>query len=171
MFPEVKSMFKGAELSEDGKYRYVLERRWGEGPSAWWVMLNPSTADDQVDDPTIRRCISFSKREGCGSLRVLNLYAMKATNPVELAKSPSHLGSYNSQLLVEASYASRAGALLIVAWGAHPMAVKGAGSVERMFEAAGAKCLGFTKSGQPRHPLYVRNDQPLVPWHWGTHIK
>jgi hypothetical protein len=161
---------KDARLSADRKYRYTLDRHWGDGPVAWWIMLNPSTADALVDDPTIRRCISFSKREGCGSLRVINLYALRATDPTELARSPYPQGADNSALLVEASYAARAGALVVVAWGAHPMAAKGAGSVERMFQAAGAKCLGITKAGQPRHPLYVRNDQPLVAWRWGTHI-
>ena len=155
-----------AWLSECGQYRWSLDRTWGSGPIAWWVMLNPSTADAEVDDPTIRRCVAFSKREGCGSLHVTNLYSLRATDPAELALHKDPKGEQTTDLLVEASYHARAGGLVIVAWGAHPMAVKGAGSVERMFQAAGAKCLGTTKQGQPKHPLYVRSDQPLAPWRW-----
>lgn len=159
-----------AWMSDSGQYRWTLTREWAPGPTAWWIMLNPSTADARLDDPTIRRCISFSKREGCGSLLVTNLYSLRATDPAELAKHRDPKGSETAQLLINASYHARGGGLTIVAWGAHPMAVKGAGSVERMFQAAGAKCLGITKAGQPRHPLYVKGDQPLVPWRWGTHI-
>lgn len=160
-------LVRDAWLSDCGQYRWTLSRTWdASGPVAWWIMLNPSTADASIDDPTIRRCISFSKREGCGGMMVSNLYSLRATDPAELAKHPDPQGFETKSLLVDASYHARAGGLVIVAWGAHPMAVKGAGSVERMFQAAGAKCLGITKKGQPKHPLYVRSDQPLVPWRW-----
>lgn len=157
-----------AWISGCGQYRYMLTRRWDERPTAWWVMLNPSTADAELDDPTIRRCIAFSKREGCGALAVLNLYALRATDPAELDRHHDPQGPENSNLLVAASQEARTGALVVVAWGAHPMAARGAKRVERMFQATGAKCLGITKKGQPRHPLYVRGDQPLVPWRWGA---
>ena len=153
-----------AVISPCGQYRYTLTRRWNDGPMAYWIMLNPSTADATEDDPTIRRCVGFSKREGCGALTVVNLYALRATDPAALAKHPDPRGPDNAAVLVDTSYAARRGALVVAAWGAHPMAVKGAGSVERMFAAAGAQCLGTTKAGEPRHPLYVKADQPFQPW-------
>ena len=154
-----------ASLSICGQYRYDLTRWWGDGPWATWVMLNPSTADATTDDPTIRRCIGFSKREGCSGLRVVNLYALRATHPKELARhADPDGGPENSWALAEASAAARSGELVIVAWGAHPMAEQKAHQVGPRFEDAGAFCLGRTKSGQPRHPLYVRADQPLEPW-------
>lgn len=150
-----------ARISECGQYRYSLGRRWDDGPTAWWVMLNPSTADATEDDPTIRRCVSFSKREGCGALIVVNLYALRATDPKALAKHPDPIGPENDTVLVHTSYEARSGGLVIVAWGANPMAEPQA---RRMFAATGAQCLGTTKAGAPRHPLYVKGDQPLIPW-------
>lgn len=161
---------KDAWISDCGQYRYTLTRRWDHGPMAWWVMLNPSTADAMLDDPTIRRCASFSRREGAGAMTVVNLYALRATDPADLARHREPRGEGNLDLLVGVSYKAREGELVVVAWGAHPMAEKGSGNVNKMFAAAGAKCLGRTKAGHPRHPLYVKGDQPLVPWRVGAHI-
>lgn len=73
---------RGAVISDDGRYRYRLWRTWApELPRMAWIMLNPSTADAEVDDPTIRRCVGFAKREGCGGIEVVNLYAYRSTDP------------------------------------------------------------------------------------------
>lgn len=159
-----EQMERTATLSECGTYRYRLGRRWGNGPAVTWVMLNPSTADADVDDPTIRRCIGFARAWGYDAIEVVNLYALRATDPKALSAARPARDQENASVLVEASYKARAGGLVVVAWGAHPMAVRGAGSVERMFAAAGAECLGRTKGGHPRHPLYVRTETLLEPW-------
>lgn len=73
-----------ATVSEDGLYRYDLGRRWTDGPLLGYVMCNPSTADDVIDDPTIRRCIGFAKREGLAGIVVRNLWAYRATIPFDV---------------------------------------------------------------------------------------
>ena len=81
-----------AVISQDGLYRYHLERRWSDAPFLTFVMLNPSTADAEIDDPTIRRCVGFSKREGAGGIAVVNLYAFRATSPADLRQASAPYG-------------------------------------------------------------------------------
>jgi hypothetical protein len=84
---------RGCVLSPDGLYRYLLWRTWNPKANTMvWLMLNPSTADAMNDDPTIRRCIGFAQREGCGSIQVLNLYALRATKPKHLFDHPDPEG-------------------------------------------------------------------------------
>jgi hypothetical protein len=85
---------RGATLSDCGRYRYRLWRRWADGPTVLFVMLNPSTADADVDDPTIRRCIGFARSWGAGALEVVNLYAWRATQPAELKAAVGPVGEY-----------------------------------------------------------------------------
>ena len=80
-------MKRSAEISECGKYRWWLRRRWADGPVVCFVMLNPSTADAEQDDPTIRRCIGFAQAWGCGALEVRNLFPFRATNPADMLKA------------------------------------------------------------------------------------
>ena len=159
-----------AVISGDGVYRYQLHRRWADGNTALWIMLNPSTADAHVDDPTIRRCVSFSNREGCGALTVVNLYALRATNPKELLTHPDPCGPLN-WLNIEQCLNDPANGVIIAAWGSW----KGQRSYARTpadgfrgqngpLANRNVKCLGVTSRGYPRHPLYVRADQPLVAW-------
>lgn len=78
-------MERAAEFSGCGRYRYSLRRRWADGgPPACWIMLNPSTADAEKDAPTIRRCIGFSKAWGHNALVVVNLFALRSTDPTAL---------------------------------------------------------------------------------------
>jgi hypothetical protein len=157
MFGEVS---KGAKISEDGRYRYALLRRWGDGPFVTFVMLNPSTADAEVDDPTIRRCIGFAKRWGFDALHVVNLFALRATDPRELAKADDPIGPENDLYLMRHALAEGP---MVAAWGAHPMARERAKAfTDRMFVRWSA--LGTTADGYPRHPLYVRADAPLIGW-------
>lgn len=154
LFPD--EMQRWALLSEDGVYRYRLGRSWGHGPPLLFVMLNPSTADANIDDPTIRRCIGIAKREMCVGVEVVNLFALRATDPAALSLHPNPVGRGN---LGEIHSAVRDARAVVVAWGAHPMAR----SVIPVFDRP-VYCLGTTKDGSPRHPLYVRADQPLIPW-------
>lgn len=159
--------------SIDGPYRYWLERSWwerdrprGDIDMLTFVMLNPSTADDKVDDPTIRRCMAFARREGAHTLHVLNLYALRATNPAELLTHPDPVGIGNDACLADvARHHDRF--KTVVAWGAHRMATTERTSIlVDSARAAGTTlwCLGRTKDGHPRHPLYVKATQPLEPW-------
>lgn len=157
---------KAAEISGCGTFRYRLTRYWGPGKFMPFVMLNPSTADAEVDDPTIRRCMSFARREGAGGIVVGNLCAFRSPSPSDLDKAPDPFGLGNQDALINIALAAAADGMPIVcAWGAH-----GAGRGDRyavnLFQAEGAKmvCLGTTAWGHPRHPLYVKGDQPLVPY-------
>lgn len=159
-------MIRDAWLSDCGTYRWTLERSWGEGPAAWWVMLNPSTADALVDDPTIRRCVGFSQREGCGGLTVVNLFGLRTTRPVHLGEHADPIGPETPRLLRRAAAHAAGGGLTVVAWGAHQITRWLSVHTLAQFSDGSAFCLGKTKDGHPRHPLYVKADQPLVPWGW-----
>ncbi len=150
-------------------YRFYLWRRVGvyavEPTCLTFVMLNPSTADDTDDDPTIRRCKHFATREGFGSLTVVNLFPLRATDPEDLWKSPDrNLHNHeNDKRIREAMHASEA---TVFAWGADKRAVARGREVLALAHGLGIKpqCLGTSKDGHPRHPLYLKNDAPLRPW-------
>lgn len=161
-------MGKGAVISDCGTYRYWLHRMNDcEDPefatSAVFLMLNPSTADASLDDPTIRRCRRFAKDWGHDGLVVGNLFALRSTDPDQLLTHADPVGPHNDNWL---TLMAERHATIVCAWGAHPMAVKRGAEVARMLTDAGAElwCLGTTKSGAPRHPLYVRADQKLIKW-------
>lgn len=156
-------MMQGAKISDCGQYRYALTRYWGDGPMAGFIMLNPSTADATLDDPTIRRCIGFAKREGCGSLVVVNLYALRSTNPSALRGHLHPIGPEWRKHFDEAI--AHVDGPLIAAWGADPSVAAQRFTVQQVLRKAGraAVCLGKNKDGSPKHPLYVRGDAPLVP--------
>lgn len=157
----------GAILSPCGVYRYHLWRRWDETlPTMVWVMLNPSTADATEDDRTIRRCIGFAKREGCGGISVRNVFALRATDPAELLKHPDPFGPENEDHLLAARNVSLM-AVLVLGWGTK---IK---RLVRYYQRAASclavqspKCFGVTKDGDPRHPLYLKGDAELAPWKW-----
>lgn len=152
---------KTAILSLDGLYRYRLGRRWGDGDPLVWVMLNPSTADADVDDPTIRRCVNFTKAWGFDALTVVNLFAYRATDPkaLQLADDPVGRANYRH---VRRAVDEAAG--IVCAWGANARKVPQFRHAPDISEIAGLRplfCLGVTKDGSPRHPLYVKADTPL----------
>lgn len=138
----------------DGPYRYRLWRTWAPTlPRCVFVMLNPSTADANQDDPTIRRCIAFATTWGYGSLDVVNLYALRATDPRELRRTD--VDPYGGPRNWDTCCAAFAQAQLVVAaWGVHGSrhprgrGLFGIPSLE-------LHVLGLTKGGFPKHPLYV----------------
>jgi hypothetical protein len=150
---------RSAVLSPCRRYRYALYRRWAVGPQALWVMLNPSTADESLDDPTIRRCIGFSKAWGYGGLAVGNLFALRATDPQSLYRDPDPVGPQNDVRLYNLI---RESDLVIAAWGNHG-AYQGRGIIVRTF-CQGWQVLGLTKEGQPRHPLYLAAATRPIRW-------
>lgn len=142
----------------DGEYRFALERRWAEGPSLLFCMLNPSTADGMKDDPTIRRCVGFAKFNQFAALAVVNLYAFRATEPELVFKAADPVGLGNDTYIDK--YAKACGGI-VAAWGTlgHPDRVR---DVMRILEAhQPVYCLGRTKDGHPRHPLYVDGKRKL----------
>ena|ERR1700726_215647 len=156
---------KSASISPCGTWRYRLTRHWAADYMLPFVMLNPSTADAEVDDPTIRRCMSFARREGAGGLVVVNLFALRSPSPVRLREVNDPFGPGNAAALKEVEkYSIRLSVPIVCAWGAHGTFHGGNNAAVRIFQEAGAHlvCLGKTKEGHPRHPLYVAADQPLV---------
>lgn len=155
---------RGAIVSDCGLYRYQLWRRWAHGPEMVFVMLNPSRADSVVDDPTLRRCIGFAKREGAGGLKVVNLFAYRSTSPKALARAEDPIGPENDQHLCLALATPSDGewGMVVAAWGANPIAPSRAPVVHQL--RASLFCLGRTACGAPRHPLYVAQDTPFEPF-------
>jgi hypothetical protein len=154
---------RGAELSEDGVYRYELTRRWSTAPRDVWIMLNPSTADADLDDPTIRRCIGFSRRWGAGAISVVNLFALRAVDPNALRRHPDPIGPDNDTAIARAVQVARGtGGRVIAAWGTHVMTVHRARRVRPLIGEP-LLALGLTRGRHPRHPLYVRGDAQLIP--------
>jgi hypothetical protein len=147
-----------AILSPCGLHRYRLERAWDNSSlrrPCVFIMLNPSTADGLQDDPTIRRCVRFARSWGYNHLVVVNLFSYRATDPDELLKSPAPVeGPRNMEYIWDATV--QAG-LIVAAWGAQGCLF---GQDRRVLDTIthDVRCLGTTKSGQPRHPLYVRGD-------------
>lgn len=151
--------FGGATLSADKRYRYRLWRTIGSGSrTILFVMLNPSTADASVDDPTIRKCRGFAQRLGFDRIEVVNLFAWRATDPKELPKAVEPVGRENDQTILERALAAQ---LVIAAWGAtefkNGMVTRRAREVRQLLTGAGVtvQCLGRAQNGEPRHPLML----------------
>lgn len=165
-----------AWLSDDGRLRYALGRTWGPAAPLGFVMLNPSKANHLDDDPTIRRCVGFAKREGAGGIVVCNVSPLRATDPADLyreAEANADLGlvtGYYSIVADELRPCSR----IVLGWGA--MAGASIAARMRLQMYAGALCLrlrdehhalwclGTSADGSPRHPLYLAAAAPLVEW-------
>lgn len=150
----VPLMRRTAVISADEQYRYELTRSWGfsdDDPYVLWVMLNPSTADADIDDPTIRRCIGFTREWGFQRLVVVNLFALRSPDPKALEKANiDPVGPTNDQYIAKNA---KAASLIVAAWGAHRMIRSRAMTVKNRLPFP--MCLGKTKDGYPRHPLYV----------------
>lgn len=165
LLPDVEDgVVKDAVISPCAQYRYELTRIWDvTGPLLEFVMLNPSTADASIDDPTIRRCIAFAKLWGYGGIVVRNLYALRATNPqVLLNYSGNAYGPRNDEFI-----GSVGGYCTIAAWGAHaatltPNAIATI-TVLKMCRPR-LYCLGTNANGSPKHPLYVPSSRTPTRW-------
>lgn len=155
-----------ATLSPCGRYRYTLTRRWApHGPVCVLIMLNPSVADAQIDDPTIRRCMDFARQLGCSALHVVNLYAYRATDPAQLRIVDDPIGVDNHMHLRSAAVMARdTSGHLIAAWGAHADPDRAAAVAAEAAAIAPLHCLGRTKHGIPRHPLFLPKTAKLTPW-------
>lgn len=147
--------------SQQGSARFWLERKWREdGRLVAFIMLNPSTADDANDDPTIRRCIGFSKSWGYGGLIVVNTNPMRSTNPRRTPEPTEFDLRDNDEHLRRAAFWAEK---IVCAWGSHVRAEYEQRALDVLAEYA-LHHLGLTKAGKPRHPLYLRGD--LQPTEW-----
>jgi len=160
-------MKKHATISDCGKYRYRLWRKWGHGSPLLFVMLNPSTADHEIDDPTIRRCLRFADAHGYGELEVVNLFAYRATDPNDLKRAGYPVGPENDQHIAAAVHEAAA---VCLAWGSNAAGLERPGVVLQQLRALGVKpqCLRITRSGYPQHPLMLPSDCRLMPFPAGT---
>jgi len=152
---------RDAVISDCGKYRYLLRRTWDYGkPRALFVMLNPSTADAEVDDATIRSCIRLCKSLDYGSFEVVNVFAWRATKPDELLTATDPCGPGNKDHIIRALARCD---IPICAWGAWPPAETAADYIRSAIRASrpAAFCFGRTASGAPKHPLYIKSGTPL----------
>lgn len=157
-------MNRTATLSQCGHFRYRLTRWWGDGKTLLWVMLNPSTADADQDDPTIRKCIRFAKAHGYDALQVVNLFAYRATSPRDLRDAGWPVGPENDDWIQDAAWEADG---ICLAWGAFASRTPRAGEVIRLLRKASAtplQCLHVTQDGHPSHPLYLPGDTRLRPF-------
>lgn len=153
-------LHKSAILSPDRMYRYTLSRTWSDLlPGVCFVMLNPSLADAEQDDPTLRRCIGFATRWGFGRLEVVNLYAYRSPYPTDLRLAPDPIGPDNDTYIARASGTA---ALTVVAWGV----LGHIGPLRRdiLPLLTDPQCLAITRTGAPKHPLYVAGANDPIPY-------
>jgi len=146
-------------ISRCGRYRYALWRRWADGPQVLFVMLNPSTADQREDDPTIRRCIGLAARWGYAAVAVGNLFAFRTPSPRVLRRAAHPVGRANDRWLQRLAAES---GRMIAAWGNDGTLLGRDVQVRSML--APLYALSLTRCGQPRHPLYVPNSVVPRPW-------
>lgn len=144
----------GAEFSLCEQYRYLLWRKWGEMPPATFIMLNPSTADEVKNDPTVERCERRARAMGFGGLRVANIFALRSTDPSALYTHNDPTGPDNDDAILES--VTGAG-LVICAWGKHGNLNQRGQKVLQLLCGAGIAphYLKLNNDGTPKHPLYV----------------
>lgn len=168
-------------FSEDRKYRFILWRKWdlprglpygrmgengfesvplkGQNDFAMFIGLNPSTADETEDDPTIRRCIAFAKSWGYGAICMANLFAYRATQPKDMMQVAEPIGLSNGDHLIRIA---REASEVVACWGQDGCFNHRDADVIALFEMSGLasklRCIGINKDGTPKHPLYLPKD-------------
>jgi len=153
----------GAVFSPCKLYRYRLWRTWGDTAPAVFVMLNPSTADEVENDPTVERCERRARAMGFGGLRVANIFALRSTDPSALYTNDDPVGPENDAAILE----SLAGAGLVVcAWGGHGNLNQRGQAVLNLIRSVGIvpHYLKLNNDGTPKHPLYVGYDVKPKAW-------
>lgn len=153
-----------ADYSDCMAYRYALTRVWGTGAKALFVMLNPSTATEVQNDPTVERCERRARTLGLGAFRVVNIFAFRATDPLAMRATADPVGPQNdAAILAGVDWADQ----IICGWGGHGAHLGRGERVEEMLRRAAQPLfhLGLTKGGQPKHPLYI--GYQVQPQLWG----
>jgi len=156
-----------ALYSDCERYRYALTRVWDASePRLLFIMLNPSKATERQNDPTVERCERRARVLGYGALRVMNIFAWRETDPKKLRRAAEPVGEENDTLLLQGlTWADR----VIAGWGVHGDHLGRGPAVEALLRGAGADllCLGLSKAGHPRHPLYIGYAKSPKPWQAG----
>lgn len=154
------SEYSGATFSDCRKWRYVLWRRWDKNNPKMiaFIGLNPSTADETENDPTVRRRIGYAKRWDYGGMYMLNLFAFRATDPKKMKKVQDPVGKDNDRMIAVCAFKADK---VVFCWGNHG-AHRGR-SQEIRKKIGPAECFGFTKAGEPKHPLYLRAGLETIP--------
>lgn len=161
----------GAEISDDGLYRYTLTRQWDDGQCVAWLCFNPSTADATEDDASIRKMVGFSKRWGYGRMVVLNLFAVRSRDPKAVGRmGVSAEGPLNDYWTIQSLRECRE---LICAWGCAQHAPNINKRIEHICNMIDSRCiplkrncLGYRQDDHPRHPLMLKYDTPREPFIW-----
>ncbi len=166
---QTDSIQRTASFDVTGQYRYSLSRHWqAKGPHAVFVMLNPSRADAERDDPTIRACMQFAQRWGYGGLTVVNLFGYRTPEPKVLTTVDDPIGAdCDRTLLAAASTADR----IILAWGNWGTLLGRDRAVLDLLQPYADRlyCLGVNRTAQPRHPLYIK--RTTVPQRWSVGLQ
>ena len=143
-----------AQFSPCRTWRYTLTRRWADGRTVCFVGLNPSTADETTLDPTCRRCVGFARAWGFGAYVMTNIFAYRSTDPKALLAVDDPVGPENDVAIRRVAFDA---SLVIAAWGVHGALNDRGAQVVKMLQEIGVAvfCLGTTKAGHPKHPLYL----------------
>ncbi|MCC6863927.1 MAG: DUF1643 domain-containing protein [Rhodobacteraceae bacterium] len=154
-----------AVYSDCESYRYLLTRVWNlDSQRVLFVMLNPSTATETQNDPTVERCERRARALGFGAFRVTNIFAFRSTNPRLMRVQSDPVGPFNDAFISQSAveWADR----IICAWGAHGAFMDRGPEVERLLRSAGCPlyALGFTQDGHPKHPLSIKYDRHPEIW-------
>jgi hypothetical protein len=155
--------FAGAIFDDRRRvYRYVLWRRWGDATKrCLFIMLNPSTVDEHVLDPTVRKCVKWARVWGFGALDVCNIFAWRSTDPKQLYTLNDPVGPENDHWIQQTAMMA---AMVVVAWGKHGALKSRGEAVARMLEKHKPYCLGVNADGSPEHPLYIAKATRPIKW-------
>ncbi len=153
-----KELKKWAVFSPCRRWRYELWRQWSSDPFCMFIGLNPSTADENLDDPTVRRCIRYARDWGYGALCMTNIFAWRDTDPKKMKAQADPIGKENNHTL---SYRAGQAGIVIAAWGTHGAHLGRHDAVRELLPQLHA--LKITKDGFPNHPLYLPLDaKPIL---------
>ncbi|RKZ99492.1 MAG: hypothetical protein DRQ47_10965 [Gammaproteobacteria bacterium] len=154
-------MKKDAIFSGCRKFRYSLLRDWGQDPDPWllFIGLNPSTADERKDDPTLKRMMNFAASWGFNRIQVTNLFAYRATKPAEMLKAGDPVGPLNDMILMKAAKTSR---LIVACWGPNGRHLNRDNEIIKRIP--GLHYIKLTKAGFPGHSLYLPGKLKPIPW-------
>lgn len=146
------------------RYRYLLSRTWdAAGPKALFVMLNPSTATEVQNDPTVERCERRARALGYGAFRVTNIFAWRDTDPRAMRAATDPVGPENDAVILQSTLWAD---LILCAWGTHGAHLARGAAVEALLRRTGRRLhhLGLTRDGYPKHPLYIGYDRQPAAW-------
>lgn len=159
LFPIIE---KGAHFSDCRVYRYTLWRFWSNEPYANFICLNPSTADENVDDRTVKKCMTLARNWKMGGICITNIFAYRATDPQEMKKAEHPIGVKNDAWLRTIAKDEEAG-IVVAAWSGHANHLDRANQVKKLLKDIPFYYLRKLK-GEPWHPLYLPNDTQPIPW-------